>query len=106
MSKVEFVSYTGKYPNLCRGVLTVKINGELVSFGNEWSAENGIIPDFPPFWTSGGNMVDSKTNPWKISCWVNLDRSDTYPDDISDMLPEILRVMNENVEHGCCGGCR
>lgn len=25
---VEFVSYTGKYPNLCSGVLTLKINGK------------------------------------------------------------------------------
>ena len=25
---IEFVSYNGKWPNLCRGVLIVKINGK------------------------------------------------------------------------------
>ena len=30
---VEFVNYTGSFPNLCRGVLTLKIDGEIVKFG-------------------------------------------------------------------------
>jgi hypothetical protein len=30
---IEFVSYNGKYPNLCSGKLTVKIDGKEVSFG-------------------------------------------------------------------------
>lgn len=30
---VEFVGYNGKYPNLCRGTLTLKIDGKLVRFG-------------------------------------------------------------------------
>lgn len=31
---VEFVSYTGKFPNLCSGVLTLRIDGENVKFGH------------------------------------------------------------------------
>lgn len=30
---VKFVSYTGNYPNLCRGDLTLEIDGEIVTFG-------------------------------------------------------------------------
>ena len=31
---VKFISYTGKYPVLCCGVLTLEIDGEIVEFGN------------------------------------------------------------------------
>lgn len=30
---IKFISYTGKYPNLCDGILTLEIDGEQVSFG-------------------------------------------------------------------------
>ena len=30
---IEFISYTGKYPALCYGVLTLKIDNEEVAFG-------------------------------------------------------------------------
>ena len=29
---IKFISYDGKYPNLCSGVLTVDINGQLYAF--------------------------------------------------------------------------
>ena len=32
---VEFVNYTGSFPNLCRGVLTLNIDGEIVKFGHD-----------------------------------------------------------------------
>lgn len=32
---VEFVNYSGCYPNLCRGVLTLRIDGEEVKFGHD-----------------------------------------------------------------------
>lgn len=40
---VEFVSYTGEYPNLCSGILTVKIDGEIVKL--------------PPFCMCSGGSV-------------------------------------------------
>ena len=32
MREIEFVSYTGKYPCLCMGTLTLKIDGKEMSF--------------------------------------------------------------------------
>lgn len=32
---VKFVSYSGKYPNFCRGVLVLKIDGIEYCFGHE-----------------------------------------------------------------------
>ena len=52
MVNIEFVKYDGKYPKLCQGALYVKINGKLISF-NAWS-DSKTIPDYPPFWESGG----------------------------------------------------
>lgn len=48
--RIEFVSYTGRYPNLCSGVLTLLINGKEVTFGPEWKGA-----EFPTFWASGGS---------------------------------------------------
>ena len=32
---IKFISYTGKYPNLCSGVFTVEIDGKEYKFGHE-----------------------------------------------------------------------
>lgn len=32
MRKIEFVEYTGKYPNLCSGILTIKVDNVPYSF--------------------------------------------------------------------------
>ena len=93
---IKFISYTGKYPNLCSGVLTVDIDGKIVEFGS----------NFDKFWTSGGccGFTDdyddyAETGKWEFS----------YNDD--KVIPnwidkeELLKVFNENVEFGCCGGC-
>ena len=104
---VEFVSYTGEYPNLCRGVLTLKIDGEEVVFGhnycfNDWKNDG----HYNDFWSSGG------------SCGFSDDYSQSYvtggeweidvlrlPENYRKYAHEIDQVFNENVESGCCGGC-
>lgn len=99
--EVKFVSYDGKYPNLCRGSLTVEIDGKKVTFGNVEEV------DFPEFWSSGGKCRISRDDeiiekePWTMECANKKD----YPRDIWLALPRVLEVMNENVPYGCCGGC-
>lgn len=107
MSNIEFVSYDGSYPNLCSGILTVKINGNTTTFGYDWS-NDCIKPNYPPFWKSGGCASFDKN--WN-SCvsegdWeLDIDNGHSFPKDILAVLPDIIKVMNENVPHGCCGGC-
>lgn len=114
--RVEFVSYTGKYPNLCRGVLTLKIDGTEYKFGHDYSLPhsydkdgNFILADndnYPSFWASGGSayfnhdMSESFTDSgeWDIDV-------DELPEKFWDVAEEIDEVFNENVEYGCCGGC-
>ena len=97
---VEFVSYTGKWPNLCSGILTLKIYGEEHRFGYR-SGEH------LPFWTSGGccgfpNGYGAEASisegPWVID-------ADRLPSAFKSLASEIDEVFNSNVPFGCCGGC-
>jgi hypothetical protein len=96
---IEFVSYDGKYPCLCSGKLTLKIDGRTTTFG-AWDC------DYPKFWVTGGN------------CGFNSDYSESYvneaPWELSDYglekrftpyYKQMLKLFNDNVPHGCCGGC-
>lgn len=90
---VKFVSYTGAYPNLCSGILTLEIDGEEVGFG--YGTPNR------PFWSSGGGITDDYypiDGEWIID-------AERIPSEYRQYADEIDRVFNYNVEHGCCGGC-
>lgn len=102
---VKFVSYTGKYPNLCSGILTLVIDGVQCKFGNSfWNSDNDN--EYPSFWSSGGNCgftnhyADSYVNSGE---WV-IDEED-LPKQFRKYVKEIDEVFNSNVRYGCCGGC-
>ena len=118
-SRVKFISYTGEYPNLCRGVLTLEIDGVQYKFGHEYlnyhCDENGVgrftdedpqNPNFNSFWTSGGSVTfdedwDSvvEQGEWEIDV-------EELPEQFWDVADEIDAVMNSGViPEGCCGGC-
>lgn len=115
MSKIEFVEYTGRYPNRCSGRLFVKIDGKMISFGDYCLGEKGKtkdkrVPNYPAFWTTGGGIYyendwdddEIEEAPWELDVEYVIGK---YPDDIVRLLPELLRIFNENVPWGCCGGC-
>ena len=88
---VEFISYGGRYPNLCAGTLIIKVDDEVweikrlssggsVSFDNNWQEHVG-------------------TGEWSIENWP-----DGFPEDEA-IREEVVRVVNANVDYGCCGGC-
>lgn len=91
---VKFISYTGEYPNLCSGILTLKIDDKEVRFGYGTSNK--------PFWYSGGglnpNYEGAYQREWKIDVNKILEKYRKYAREIDE-------VFNENVEWGCCGGC-
>ncbi len=102
---IEFVSYDGCYPNLCSGDLIVKIDGVEHTFGGYGPFEDEH--HYPKFWESGGSV--SFDDEWcehiSQGPWILMAEKGEYPTHIYDLLPKILKVMNKNVPHGCCGGC-
>ena len=104
---VEFISYTGNYPNLCSGVLTLNINGEEVRFGHDYlKGHYNSDGNYDSFWASGGEC--GFTNGWSDS-YVDDGRWKIYKDDLPEKYQqyaeEIDEVFNDNVPYGCCGGC-
>lgn len=96
---VKFVSYDGRWPNLCCGMLTLEIAGHVVTFGE--NSSQGTKGRYPKFWSSGGAC--------SMSC-IDKDQWEIYverlPEEYRQYAEEIDAVMNGNIEHGCCGGCR
>lgn len=100
--RVKFIEYTGKYPNLCSGVLTLEINGKTYRFGNSYKGKNLL----EPFWNSGGSCGFRKNysneyvnkNEWIIN-------ANDLPNELKQYVTEIDEVFNANVPFGCCGGC-
>lgn len=104
MAKIEFVSYSGKYPNLCGGKLVVKIDGKEVSFGTY----DEFVADYPRFWCSGGSIhLKRDYSDYNIEHgdWELIGSENEYPPEIWKLIPDILKIMNENINNGCCGGC-
>ena len=87
---IEFVSYDGHYPNLCRGILRLRVEGEEISVSS-CMISGGECRCAPPYCTTQGEWI------------VNFDR---FPVELTELEQQIVtRLVNENVEHGCCGGC-
>ena len=101
-SHVKFVNYTGRYPNLCSGILTLEIDGQNYTFGNSYKEPK---TDFDMFWCTGGYVTADKDwnfnvgyGGWKIDV-------DALPEQFHKYASEIDEAFNNNVEQGCCGGC-
>lgn len=118
-SRVKFISYTGKYPNLCSGVLTLEIDGKQYKFGHnfmnhhyddvakKWiqTDEDPDNPNFNKFWHSGGNVTCDGDWNWSVHHGEWKFDIEDLPDQFKELASEIDEVFNENVEYGCCGGC-
>lgn len=85
---VEFISYDGKYPNLCSGNLVLRIDGEEVTL--QGCLISGGCVSFTSDWDE---VVTS--GEWDVD----------VPKAYLAYEDEIIRVVNENVRQGCCGGC-
>lgn len=90
---VEFISYDGKYPCLCMGTLKISVDGKIYTFKHAMISGGGTYLDDDWDIEEGG----VEKGDWEIDLREHpgLER---YKE-------EITRLVNENVEHGCCGGC-
>lgn len=103
--KIKFIEYDGEYPCLCMGTLKVKIDGKEIIFSDSDKLKNC----YPKFWRSGGTIKSNgsglkmwaEKGEWELSAYRNED----YPKEILDILDDLIKVFNENVSYGCCGGC-
>ena len=89
--KLEFVSYDGSYPNLCSGILKMRLDGVDITFPAYCLMSGGSV------WFDDDYNENVDKGEWRIT---------EYP----DYFPEELKaqaeaLVNENVPLGCCGGC-
>ena len=127
---IEFVSYEGKFPNLCEGLLVVRIDGRLYAFSSYsdrsmyrgfWSRDNrteileddSITKVFGFYLKSGGRIDwgEDGENPKIVKGkWIIDDKSMKLENGVRFILSgeqksELEKVINQNIEFGCCGGC-
>lgn len=95
---VKFVSYTGKYPNLCTGILTISINGVHYSFGEEYEGYKVVRRELPKFWEVDGGAYGKHHGFWIVNC-------EKLPEMFHEYVYEIDYIMNTEMERPCCGGC-
>jgi hypothetical protein len=89
--RVEFVSYTGRYPNLCAGVLTLRVDGKEIVFPSHSLSSGGST-----YFTNDYADSHIEEGEWSVE----------FPDDFPDeLMAEATQVVNDNVRLGCCGGC-
>lgn len=110
---IKFVSYSGKYPTLCHGVLVLNVNGKNMRFGYEpleYPVEPENKDNYPIFWESGGSVVFDED--WNDSVWsgkwewsVPEYKLKELPKEIVENKDLVMKIFNENVPFGCCGGC-
>jgi len=85
---IEFISYDGKFPCLCRGTLTLCIDGETINM------ENCLI--------SGGSVSFDEDWCEHVYCGAwNVE----VPAHLAHLAEKIKDVVNAHVPYGCCGGC-
>lgn len=84
---IKFISYDGKFPNLCSGTLVLEVDGV------ERSAQYVLLSTGCINWREDTVIKDD----WALSAHA--------PQWMRNREKEVLAVVNANVPKGCCGGC-
>ena len=85
------IRYDGAFPNLCSGTLIVTINDEQWVFPDYCMSSGGSV------WFDEGWDEHVEHGEWSIKEWT-----DKFP---KNMKKAVLNKINEEIPHGCCGGC-
>ena len=91
MSRLRFISYDGKYPNLCSGKLIMELDGQEITFPSYCMISGGSV------WFDKDWEDHIETGDWTINKFP-----EGFPEELKD---EAIKLVNENVVKGCCGGC-
>lgn len=86
------ISFTGKYPNLCSGVLSVFVDGKQWVF-EKYALESGGICN----WDYDKHEQTTEEGAWEIAKWPS-----GFPETLKK---DVLDLVNNQIPHGCCGGC-
>jgi len=87
-NRVEFISYDGEYPTLCRGTLLVKIKETKYELKNALRSTGRV-------WFDKGWDDHVERGKWEV----------ILPKTLEKFRKEIEGEVNANIPQGCCGGC-
>lgn len=87
------VEYDGEYPCLCAGHLQVWVGDDYYDFGDHCLCSGGCIchDEDWDMWAEEGDWSIDETKIPK-----------DFPMEYKDLL---IDVINQEIPHGCCGGC-
>ena len=88
--QIEFISYDGQYPHLCSGTLVIEVAGKRY-FLKDILRSGGTVRPLSYDYVA-------ETGDWYIE-------PEDLPEEIRPYTQDIERLVNLNVEKGCCGGC-
>ena len=93
-NRLKFISYDGTWPNLCSGKLTVELDGKLIEFPKYILHSGGGA-----YFTNNYSDEHVDSGPWSL-------KTDYLPNSFpKELIPELTELINDNIPHGCCGGC-
>lgn len=91
MADIKFISYDGKWPNLCSGTLIVELEGTQYEINHAMQSGGSV-------YFTGDWDAHVETGEWDIY-------EECLPKKLRKYRQQIKDLVNDNIEHGCCGGC-
>lgn len=85
------IIYDGEYPCLCGGELQVQVEETLWDFGKWAIFSQGEIQQ-----TEDGDYITIEGD-WIVVSWP-----ENFPQELKPLVEE---AVNNQIPHGCCGGC-
>lgn len=93
MKKI-LIEYDGEYPNLCSGHLKVWLGNDFYDFGQYCLSSGGSC-----YFENDYADEVVKQGEWSIN---EYSIPENFPEEYLD---DVLKVINEEITWGCCGGC-
>ncbi len=85
------IEYDGDYPNLCSGKLFVTVDDKRYEFPDCCLSSGGTV------WFDDDWSEHVEEGDWSVSNWPK-----GFPDKFKQ---DVEEAINEQIPHGCCGGC-